>query len=86
FSQCTNWGNYRIIILEQQKIDAKDVPVKGKSCTYLWIPLYPKLDDAIRDAISKAPDKKALKNLIIKVENYFFVNCFSVTGFASERI
>ncbi|EOQ96937.1 hypothetical protein LEP1GSC195_2247 [Leptospira wolbachii serovar Codice str. CDC] len=82
---CVGWGEYRKIILEPQEIGSQDVLVHGRSCAYLLFPPLPKLENAIRDAISKAPGKKGLKNPVIKDEFYLFVRCFSVEGYASDN-
>lgn len=87
-SHCQNWGRYNRIELTPRTVMSEDVFVEGKSCRYFFNPFYPDLSDAVTDALSKAPGKKAIKNPEIIDIHYMFspINrCTIVKGYATSE-
>lgn len=83
---CVSWGDYKEIRLEHQVVSEQDVLVKGRSCSFFLIPPVPRLDNAIQNALEKAPGKKGLKNPFIRDISYFIGRCFLVEGYATNSL
>ncbi|MGE8720063.1 hypothetical protein ACO2KH_01885 [Leptospira terpstrae] len=83
---CVGWGEYREIRLEPQVVSEQDGLVNGRSCSFFLIPPVPKLNNAILNALEKAPGKKGLKNPLIKDISYFIGRCFLVEGYATNSL
>ncbi|WP_051064154.1 hypothetical protein [Leptospira terpstrae] len=81
---CMSWGSYKTIDLNQRIIVDDDIPVEGRSCSFLGIPFFPAMDWAIEDALSKVQNKKGIKNAVFTDEFFIIVRCISVKGFASN--
>ncbi|XDD47638.1 hypothetical protein AB3N60_06040 [Leptospira sp. WS39.C2] len=85
---CQNWGQYKRVDLTPQKIGTADIYVEGRSCKYFFQPIYPNLEVAVLDALSKAPGKKGLKNPEITDTTYMFSpidRCTFVKGYATNE-
>ena len=81
FNYCsTNWGNFKIISLDAMN-DKKENGqlVTGEKCNiFSW----PSLEEAVKDATSKAQNSIGLKDVKIELKQSFFFGyrCFSVQG------